>query len=323
MKVLLNISHNLVFSLLASLLLYINSNAQERGKKLFERYFQRIWQSEQGLPHNAGRSFVQTYDGYLWIGSQDGLVRYNGKEFLVFTKYNTPELKHNDITALLETPDSSLWIGTFNGLTRYKKGVFTYHSPNAGIEKEVIRALAADRAGNIWIGTMNAGIQKYRDGKFEYFTTAEGLSNNSINGIAEDFQGNLWVSTLIGISVYKNGVWVYYNYNKNITNNSGQDILVAQDSSVWIGTNSGLMRWKNNSFRTFTTADGLSDNVIQTNLEHCGSELNAVVFVVFTITFFTHTAHQMASQAILSTPCLKIARGISGSEPILKGLINL
>jgi ligand-binding sensor domain-containing protein len=71
------------------------------------------------------------------------------------------------------------------------------------------------------------------------------------------------VSTLTGISVYSNGKWLYHNYNNNIANNSGQDILVAQDSSVWIGTNSGLMRWKNDSFRIFTTADGLTDNVIR------------------------------------------------------------
>jgi ligand-binding sensor domain-containing protein len=247
----------------ASAAMYAQPAVQKHQEKPFQQYFIRTWQSEQGLPHNAGRALIQTFDGYIWIGSQDGLVRYNGKEFYVFTKYNTPAFKHHDVTTLLQTADSNLWIGTFNGLIQYKQGVFLHHSLGSDRERQVVRALAADRAGNLWIGTMNAGLLKYKNGKMESFTTAQGLCSNSISAVAEDFYGNIWVSTLLGINVYRGGEWSFYNYPRHVLNNDGQDILIARDSSVWIGTSSGLLRWNKNSFSTYTKADGLSDEVIR------------------------------------------------------------
>jgi len=165
------------------------------------QYVHKIYSSEEGLPQNSGRALLQTRDGFIWIGTQDGLVRFNGDVFRVFDKDNTPGIHHNDVTSLLETDDSTLWIGTYNGLTSLKDGVFIYHPVTGGQAPEVVRALAADHEGTLWIGTMDAGVRKYRNGKAESITTSQGICSNSIYAIAEDHQHNIWIGTDAGVSV--------------------------------------------------------------------------------------------------------------------------
>src|SRR6185369_10019137 len=70
------------------------------------------WQTENGLPQNSVQAIVQTRDGHLWLGTKEGLARFNGAEFTIFNASNVPEMTNPSITALVEGPDASLWIGT-------------------------------------------------------------------------------------------------------------------------------------------------------------------------------------------------------------------
>ncbi len=263
----------LLLFLLTSLFVCPGSLAQEQQKTPLRQYIHKIWTNKDGLPHNSGRALVQTQDGYLWIATQDGLVRFNGSVFQVFDKDNTPALKHNDITALIESADGTLWIGTYNGLTSFKNGIFTYHPTNMAGGLEIIRALAIDHEGNCWIGTMNAGLLKYKDGKTESITTAQGLSSNVVYAIAEDHQGNIWIGTNAGVSVYRHGRWSYYTSKNGLPHETVRSIYEASDSTMWIGTSGGLVRWRKGSLHTFTTDDGLSNNRIRTIYEDRSREL--------------------------------------------------
>src|SRR2546423_2211141 len=93
------------------------------GKSLTQ-YTRTIWTQEQGLPQDTIRSIAQTADGYLWLGTDEGLARFDGYEFVIFNKDNG-DLPSNSITALSAGADGSLWIGTANGLTRYQDKRFT------------------------------------------------------------------------------------------------------------------------------------------------------------------------------------------------------
>src|SRR5215470_3146098 len=89
-------------------------------------YSLRTWQTEEGLPQNSVTALVQTRDGYLWLGTYGGLVRFDGARFVVFDSDNTPGLKDNRITSLLEDGNGVLWIGHETGnLTRLQSGGFT------------------------------------------------------------------------------------------------------------------------------------------------------------------------------------------------------
>ena len=78
-----------------------------------------------GLPNDSIRDIAQTADGYLWFATVDGLARFDGVDFTVFSESNTPLLKQSQIISLRAAPDGSLWIGTGSGgLLRYRHGAF-------------------------------------------------------------------------------------------------------------------------------------------------------------------------------------------------------
>ena len=89
----------------------------------FAGYTRHIWQASDGLPEQTVQAFAQTRDGYLWIGTSGGLVRFDGVHFTVFDRQNTPALHENSIFCLMVSRDGALWIGTEGGgLARYAQG---------------------------------------------------------------------------------------------------------------------------------------------------------------------------------------------------------
>ena len=73
------------------------------------------WSTDDGLPNNYISSVLQTSDGYLWVGTFEGVARFDGVNFKVFNKYNHSEIKDNRITVLFESSDQTLWVGTRGG----------------------------------------------------------------------------------------------------------------------------------------------------------------------------------------------------------------
>ncbi len=80
--------------------------------KAITQYVQDVWTSDHGLPQNTVNSIVQSRDGYLWLATFEGLVRFDGVQFTVHDKKNVPVLKSNQISRLLEVRDGSLWVAT-------------------------------------------------------------------------------------------------------------------------------------------------------------------------------------------------------------------
>ena len=116
---------------LSILILCIASTSQALDpNKAPNEFGLQVWLTENGLPQNTVQAITQTRDGYLWIGTQEGLARFNSVGFVVFDKDNTPQMKSNDIRALLEDKSGALWIGTSYGLLRYQGGAFTTFTTN-------------------------------------------------------------------------------------------------------------------------------------------------------------------------------------------------
>src|SRR5213593_4353561 len=97
-------------------------------------YSIRIWQTDDGLPQNSVFAIAQTTDGYLWVGTHDGLARFDGVRFTVLDDPGAPELRHASITALCGGSDGSLWIASEGGgVTRLKNGKVSHFTEADGL----------------------------------------------------------------------------------------------------------------------------------------------------------------------------------------------
>src|SRR5262249_52817078 len=133
------------------------------------QYNSRTWTSDDGLPHTQVQAIAQTRDGYLWVGTRDGLARFDGMEFTTFGPRNTPEMKNGFISAVSLDKDGSLWIGTYEGLVQLKDGKFSRFGVRNGLPGERVMALRVARDGALWVGT-TAGVCRYHEGKFSSYS---------------------------------------------------------------------------------------------------------------------------------------------------------
>ena len=136
--------------------------------------------------------------GGLWIGTGDGLLRYQaGKAAWAETN---AQLRLRDVRALAEASDGTLWFGTSgSGLARLKDGVIRRYGKADGLASDFIECLHLDRAGALWIGTFGNGLYRLKQGRFAVINQDQGLPNSVICHIEEDAQGFFWMSSHGGI----------------------------------------------------------------------------------------------------------------------------
>jgi len=233
--------------------------------KTISQYGHDVWQTESGLPQNSVLAIAQTGDGYLWFGTEEGLVRFDGVRFTVFDKRNTPSLRSNTISVLLEDRSGSLWIGTNGGgLTHLKNGRFTTLTTQDGLAGNVILSLHEDREGNLWVGTDGGGLNRFRDGKFATYTVKNGLADNAIFSICEDRDGSLWFGTHAGLSHLKEGRFTTFATRDGLPDLYVRAVYSDHEGNLWIGTNGGGLseRFKDGRLVTYTVKDGLSSNSV-------------------------------------------------------------
>jgi signal transduction histidine kinase/ligand-binding sensor domain-containing protein/DNA-binding response OmpR family regulator len=248
-------------------------------QKKITQYVHDVWEIEQGLPKNTVNDIIQTRDGYLWLATDAGLVRFDGTHFKVYDKKSVKQLATNSIYALWEDREGTLWIGTYGGgLIRRdpKDGTFTAFTEEQGLSNNLIWCLYEDRKGNLWIGTYD-GLNRLdaKNGTFTTYTTKEGLSYNTISSLCEDRQGNLWIGTEGGglnrlkHLDSKDGTFTIYTTKKGLSNDTVWALCEGREGGLWVGTYNGLNRLDstNGTFTTYTTDDGLSDNRITTLYE--------------------------------------------------------
>ncbi len=179
--------------------------------KQLTQHIHKKWSSDDGLPNNYISAVLQTSDGYLWVGTYEGVARFDGVTFEVFNKYNHSEIKDNRITVLFESSDQTLWIGTRGGLTVIKNGKFI--SWVKGTKKnvllhDVVQTVQEDWTGNVWIGYQGQGISCFKKGNSGSPFHPPQLSHiPAINviGRGKHDPKNLWIGTINGLFLLKDG----------------------------------------------------------------------------------------------------------------------
>ena len=269
--------------------------------KTFTQYVQDNWQTDQGLPQNAIYCITQTKDGFLWIGTEEGVARFDGVRFTVFNKANTPEIKNNIINALFADREGNLWIGTYGGgVTEYKNGQFIHYGSEEGIVDDHVICIYQDSKNVLWIGTRN-GLSRFHQGRFESYRTDRGLPHNWVVALADDFEGGLWIATAKGLchwrqqkitpvpivppevisSLYSAGpedLWFgtynsvnhlfhnhldSYSLDTNIPKVLVRAIYPDRDKNWWIATRgTGLTRFRNGKFESSTTKENFMTDMV-------------------------------------------------------------
>lgn len=252
-----------VFSLDASV--ESGTNVFSQGK--FDKEFRaRSWTTDDGLPQNTILSLLQASDGYLWIGTLDGLVRYDGVKFTVYDKQNTPAFRNHAILSLAEGPPGSIWIGTPDGMLRYREHQFEWLELRA--QRVAVRSICPRRTGGLWLGT-DIGPARFENATFLLFsnyppyTPLRGEPVNHFQGVetvTQDPSGTLWVGDDRGVVRLRPGkedFEVVYPPDGN-RGDAGHTVLTLScdgEGGIWFGDNAGLHRWSEQGMIHYPAAD--------------------------------------------------------------------
>jgi len=163
----------------------------------------RTWGTEAGLPQSTVSAILQSRDGYLWMGTNGGLARFDGVRFKTYgLAEGLPSLP---VRALFEDHQMNLWIGTSGGgLSRLRDGRIDTFTVKDGLSDSNVTALAADATRRLWIGTTN-GLSLWQDGKFVQDTALAELRGKFIRAVLQDRHGVMWISSLQGLYEFKDG----------------------------------------------------------------------------------------------------------------------
>ncbi len=249
-----------LIKILLSILLLFNLAYAQLGNISFERLSSEIVKQDKGLSQNSVQAIIQDKDGYLWVGTWDGLNRYDGYKFsIIKPDYFNPVsgLSSSSIRSLYIDNEGILWIGTELGLNEYntktRKFVQYKHQDNIdnSLSSDYVNAITEDNYGNIWVGT-NEGLNKLnkKTGKItKYFlnpVNANSISNNYINSLVCDKNKNLWIATQKGLNKLniESDIFSVYYQNKSDLRSITSDIIncvfIDKKQNLWIGTENGL-----------------------------------------------------------------------------------
>jgi diguanylate cyclase (GGDEF)-like protein len=207
--------------------------------KSVAQYAHEVWNAKNGLPEADVMAILQTRDGYLWVGTEEGLARFDGAHFTVFDRKTTP-LPNNRIQALAETSDGSLWIGTENGLCRLKDRQFTNYSTRDGLPSNNIRALWAEPGGPLWV-TNVGGVRVWRNNRFERDPSIRDIARSSPRQLLRTPNGDTWVAGDTGVTL--SGASVTKMPAKLLDGKVVRTMLMdSPGGALWIGTMAGLYR---------------------------------------------------------------------------------
>ena len=214
-----------------------------RGKPV-NAYFRETWTTREGLPHNQVNAIAQTPDGYLWFGTWEGLVRYNGLEFHVIDRRNTPALRDNGVRSIRVAPDGSLVVGTSRGgVSVMHDGAWRTYGRKEGLAQEEVMDAVLDQRGRLWVATESAGLTQIdAKGKVRRFDASNGLPSNVTFGLVRDRDDSVWLATANGIVHYKAGQTVLYDQDDGLPAAPIFHLEQMPDGALYAGTERGAYR---------------------------------------------------------------------------------
>ena len=300
----------IILSVLILLIAARQGHALRPNRKLIA-YGLNVFSTEKGLPQSAVMALCQVRRGYIWLGTYEGLARFDGVSFDVFNKSNIPVLRNNSIKCIREDHKNRLWIGTPNGLLVLEDGRFRLITTKDGLSGDFVLSIYQDRRNRIWVGTTQ-GLNMITGKGAVSFYPGRQSGSNYISAVCEDERGRLWVGTNDGLLTCENpfsepwqkrlphdirvlycddegslwvgtagkGLFQFSSHNpdppqpvKGLNNDDVRVVFRDRHGALWIGTNGGgLIRYFNGKMEFLTIRQGLPGDSVRSILEdHEGS----------------------------------------------------
>jgi diguanylate cyclase (GGDEF)-like protein len=270
--------------------------------KAFEHYVSNTWSIREGLPQISALTITQDHTGYIWVGTQNGLARFDGVRFTTYTPDSEPALPGIYIRTLLVGRDGRLWIGTYKGLAEFEHGRFQSVTATDGKRHPTldINALAETMDGSIMAATDHGvfrvegkhllevpngpkpalsllprpdGLWVGGNGTVLRMDRAQILSmplppqqgSAGVTHLAQA-QGRIWAGTSQGLFSRVAGAWVRFDEDAALATAPINSILLDHDDNLWVSSNSGFARLRNAH---------LAENIDKTNLRVTHSVISA------------------------------------------------
>ncbi len=221
---------------------------------------------EEGLASSSVIRIFQDTSGFLWIGTQHGLSRFDGINVKNF--YARDGLVSDYITDIWEDQQGDLWIGSMGGLNRINPRHSSIFPTGGGLEGKKVFSLAGDREGNLWIGT-DAGMYKFDGKNFTAFTKKDGLIDDIIRDMIFDGKGYIWYASPGGIGRLNNSQVINYTTDNGLIDNRVTALMTDHKGNIWIGTENGISCYyqERGIIISYTTKDGLAGGYVRSLIE--------------------------------------------------------
>jgi len=230
--------------------------------KNLTQYSRTVWTQEHGLPQDTIRAVGQTTDGYLWLGTDEGLARFDGYDFTVFNKDNSG-LPANSITALAAASDGSLWIGTVSGLAQYKDKQFRVYTTKDGLPDENIIGLLVDHTGVLWI-VAGVDLATFDGRKFTILAAGKDLPLSTVRAVYEDRHHDFWIGGFGGVLKRVGNNFVTVVDGATLAGDAVTRVVADDHDNLWIAGSLGVIsRSADGKIRKFDTRDGLPDPFVR------------------------------------------------------------
>jgi ligand-binding sensor domain-containing protein/signal transduction histidine kinase len=217
-------------------------------------YLIDLWTSDNGLPDSSVTAIAQTPDGYLWVGTYNGLTKFDGVQFSVFDPFNTPELKHARVDGLFMDAQGTLWINTHDGsMTAERNGVFT-HEWQGGQVSAVF-----SRSNHIFFALLRGQLicrTENLDGHTEWQTIPlAGPTAGSL--FRQDSAGVIWYATRDGALERIIGTNSEPVSSEDYLNGERVNCLTTDGGGrIWVGTEKRILLWHGDHFEDQTPTNG-------------------------------------------------------------------
>lgn len=228
-------------------------------RKSLTQYSRTVWTQEQGLPQDGVQAIAQTSDGYLWLGTDEGLARFDGYEFVNFSSHGDG-LPSNSITALATGTDGSLWIGTRSGLTRYHENKFRTYTQKDGLPDDSVSALLVDHTGMLWIVAGN-NVSRFDGSRFTNFLREKDLPMTSARALTEDSAHAIYVAGNNQVARFDNGRFVSVFEPGALRSDFPGNVGVDHAGNIWaLGVRGLIRRSSSGEVRRFGAREGLPES---------------------------------------------------------------